>query len=102
MIDLLRRCLEDDDGEAWHEFWTIFQEVVLGSVGKLLLSAGYRRDDVDDVTMDIYVRLAESHYRRLKTFRGSDLSQLSHWLRRIGVNSARDWLRANLKHRIRQ
>jgi len=93
MVELLRRCLADDDGEAWTEFWLLYFEVALPPIRSVLSRAGFGASDMEDVVMDTCVRLMEADACRLHTFRGNSIPELLGWLMSVAANVARNWVR---------
>jgi RNA polymerase sigma factor (sigma-70 family) len=83
---LLERLFDLQPGAA-DEFVRTYARLFAGVVRLFRLPP----DQVDDVTQAIFEKLWESDFRRLRQWHGG--GSLGAYLRQIGRNAARDWLR---------
>jgi len=102
MVELLRKCLEEDDAEAWADLWMWFLEVAACPVRRLLLGAGFSEEDAEDVGMEISADLFAADTQRLRSFRGQSEVQLHCWWVRVATNYARNWIDHRLRAARRQ
>lgn len=83
---LLERLFDFQPGAA-EEFVRTYARLFAGVARSFRLPP----DQVDDVTQAIFEKLWEGNFRRLKQWHGA--GSLGAYLRQIGRNAARDWLR---------
>jgi RNA polymerase sigma-70 factor (ECF subfamily) len=83
---LLERLFDRQPGAA-DEFVRMYARLFAGVVRGFRLAP----DHVDDVTQAIFEKLWEDDFRRLKLWNGA--GSLGAYLRQVGRNAARDWLR---------
>lgn len=90
---LLERCLRREPA-AWEEFVRRYHPVIEGSVRFTFLRclSAVPQADVENVVQDLYARLYEDEFRRLRTFAGR--CPLTLWLRSLAVRLALNTLRA--------
>jgi len=79
------------DKPAWDRFVARNAPFVYAAVGRRLASFG-RRDDVDDVVQDVFVRLCARDFRLLKTYDPAR-AKISTWLTVVANSTAIDHLR---------
>lgn len=97
MQPLLRKCLLENDADAWVEVWLLFMDVVHVPVRQLLLQFGFCFEDVEDVEMEIARRMFVGQQCKLREFRGQTRGQLCCFFALVATNFARDWM----KHQLR-
>jgi RNA polymerase sigma-70 factor (ECF subfamily) len=85
---LLQRC-QDKDRAAFDEIVSLYQ----GKIYNYILRMTGNRDDADDLTQEVFVRM----YTSLPSFRNQ--ASLSTWLFRIASNLCIDRFRRNKKHK---
>jgi DNA-directed RNA polymerase specialized sigma24 family protein len=91
-LELLRRCFDDDDQQAWCELWLLFFEVAGNPVQRLLKNRGFNAADAEDVVMDVWLDLFRRDQRKFRTFQGHSRAQLCRWFVRVATNAARNWI----------
>jgi RNA polymerase sigma-70 factor (ECF subfamily) len=91
--ELLRDCLEGHSA-AWEEFVRRYHAHIEGAVRFTFLRSIYfvPEADVDNVVQDLYARLYEDDYRRLRSFQGR--CPLRLWLKSLAVRHALNTIRA--------
>jgi RNA polymerase sigma-70 factor (ECF subfamily) len=91
--DLLGRCLRGEPA-AWEDFIRRFHPAIEGAVRFTFLRclSAVPESDVENVVQELYARLYEDGFRRLRTYAGR--CPLSLWLRSLAVRLALNTLRA--------
>lgn len=82
--------LVDGDKRAWDRFVARFARVVFAAVQRRLGPA--RRDDVEDVVQDVFVRLCARDFRLLKSYDPAR-AKVTTWLTVVANSTAIDHLR---------
>ncbi len=90
-LDRLLDRLVTGDKAAWDLFVVRYTAVVFAAVQRRLAPFG-RRDDVEDVIQDVFVKLCARDYRVLKTY-DSARAKLTTWLTVVASSTAIDHLR---------
>jgi RNA polymerase sigma-70 factor (ECF subfamily) len=90
---LLERCLQGEPA-AWEDFIRRYHPAIEGAVRFTFLRclSAVPQADVENVVQDLYARLYEDGFRRLRSFGGR--CPLSLWLRSLAVRQALNTLRA--------
>ena len=91
--DLVSRCLRKDDN-AWDEFFRRFTPSIIEGIQKEIVSRD--RGDLahdEDVLWEIHRRVMERLYLNRVLEQCTDLAGIRAWLRRLGINKAKDWFR---------
>ena len=89
---LLERCLRGDH-EAWQEFIDRYHRVLEGSVRAAYWRTLYAvpEADVANVVQDLYARLFEGNFRRLRSYQGR--CPFALWLRSLATHHALNTIR---------
>ena len=95
MFEPVRACIEDDCSDACEDLWLFLIEIGTPTASSILKPFGYCDADVEDVVMEVVLRLFEDSHRRLRSFRGESQSELDAWVRIVVKNHARNWLVRN-------
>lgn len=90
---LVERCLRGEPS-AWDDFIRQYHPAIEGAVRFTFLRclSAVPQADVENVVQDLYARLYENGFRRLRSFAGR--CPLSLWLRSLAVRQALNTLRA--------
>lgn len=92
MQELLKRCLNEDDPDAWGELWMLFWRVALSPVRSLMRRCRFPDQDAEDVVMEIATDLFGHDRHKLRSFRGTSKGQLCSWFAKVATNHARNWI----------
>ncbi len=90
--DLVRRCI-GRRADAWDEFIRRYHALLEGAIRFTFLRCVYAvpEQDISNVLQDLYARLYEEDFRRLRSFEGR--CPLGMWLRSLAVRHALNTIR---------
>ncbi len=93
--EIIRKCLNDEDGSAWEGFVRDYSRVIWGAIHRTFhaCSFAYSPQDTEDVFSCVYLSLIENDFRKLRQFRGENACSLSTWLSVIAVRKSIDYVR---------
>ena len=93
--ELLQRCLDSGDREAWEEFVRRYRKTI--AVVVLRVSRTWNESStliIDDLVQETFVRLCEDNCRVLREFRSEQPQGLPGFLKVLAANLAQDHFRA--------
>jgi RNA polymerase sigma-70 factor (ECF subfamily) len=97
VLELIRACAENNDGEAWEEFVARFQRPISLSIKYTACQWGKDpRQFVDDLLQETYLKLCGDNCRRLLGFaeQHPDDAAVLRYIKTIAINVARDHFKA--------
>lgn len=94
-IELINKCVNDNDREAWDVFAERHSKVVWNSVRKTFLNYSFRhtREDIEDMYGAVFLSLLENDFKKLRQFKSKNACSVSTWLAIITVRMTIDSLR---------
>jgi RNA polymerase sigma-70 factor, ECF subfamily len=101
LLNILQECLRSGDAQAWETFIAIAQPVLASAVVRSLGGwSAAKRDQIDDLVQEAFLRVCARNFHALRRFRSNDLNALYAYLRTMASSVALDQLRsgAALKH----
>jgi RNA polymerase sigma-70 factor (ECF subfamily) len=93
--ELLQRCLDSGDREAWEEFVRRYRKTI--AVVVLRVSRTWNESStliIDDLVQETFVKLCEDNCRVLREFRSEQPQGLQGFLKVLAANLAQDHFRA--------
>lgn len=90
--ELLKLCLDTDDGDAWHEFQKKIQKLA-SAVIKRTLDKTAAPDTVDDLIQNTWVKLLENDRAALRRIRGEHENSIFAYVRVAAYSVAQDHIR---------
>ena len=93
---VLERCLNDGDATSWEAFTELAQPALASAVIRTL--GGWnpaRRDQVDDLVQESFLRLCAHNFRALRNFHSDDINSLYAYLRTVASSVTLDHLRSS-------
>jgi len=98
--ELLARCLEGVDAEAWEQFVRVYSGLVWSSIRRTFSSYSFRysNEDIEDIYGTVFHDLVENDFRKIRQFRGKNACSLSTWLAIVAVRKTIDFLRKDKRH----
>jgi RNA polymerase sigma-70 factor (ECF subfamily) len=93
--ELLQRCLDSGDREAWEEFVRRYRRTIALVV--LRVSRAWNESSaliIDDLVQETFVKLCEDNCRVLRDFRSEQPQGLQGFLKVLAANLAQDHFRA--------
>jgi len=99
-FDLLRRCLQGEDHEAWEMFVKQYSKPIWAAIQRTFCSYRfhYQQDDSEDVFSAVFMALVEDDFRRLRQYRAENSCTLSTWLTVVATRMAIDYMRSDKRH----
>jgi len=97
MLPLFQRCIEEDHGESWCDFWLLLENAALRPVRRLLRRFAIDPVEAEDRVQDIFVVLQEDDMKKLRSFNGDTQAELAVWLKKIAVNHTLNWLKERFR-----
>lgn len=101
--DLIEKCLQDPDGEAWREFMRRFQPLIAAMVSRTVRRWSMpNRSLVDDLVQTTFRKLFENDFRALKTFRWMHENAFRGFLKVTASNVVQDHFRKYPPSRVEE
>lgn len=99
-IELIRRCINDNDIDAWEEFVRKFSRLVWTSIRKTYYNYSFQhsQEDIEDMYSSLFLSLMENDFKKLRQFKSKNACSVSTWLAIITVRSTIDFLRKDKSH----
>lgn len=94
--ELLQRCLDSGDREAWEEFVRRYRKTIALVV--LRVSRAWNESStliIDDLVQETFLKLCEDNCRVLREFRSEQPQGLPGFLKVLAANLAQDYFRAS-------
>ena len=94
--ELLQRCLDSGDREAWEEFVRRYRKTIALVV--LRVSRAWNENSrliIDDLVQETFLKLCEDNCRVLREFRSEQPQGLPGFLKVLAANLAQDYFRAS-------
>lgn len=95
-LEFVRRITVRDKN-AWSEFIDRYSRLIYSFILRTyrLKSVNCTVEEADDLCHDIFLKLAENDFDRLKSFKARNGCKLASWLRQVTVNYVISYLRKN-------
>lgn len=101
--DLIEKCLQDPNGEAWREFMRRFQPLIAAVVSRTVRRWSMpNRSLVDDLAQTTFRKLFENDSRALKTFRWMHENAFRGFLKVTASNVVQDYFRKYPPSRVEE
>jgi RNA polymerase sigma-70 factor (ECF subfamily) len=99
-IELIRKCINDNDIDAWEVFVRKFSNLVWNSIRKTFYNYSFQhtREDIEDMYSSVFLSLMENDFKKLRQFRSRNDCAVSTWLAIITVRATIDMLRKDKSH----
>lgn len=93
-LEFVRKCVQADK-QAWDEFVDKYSRLIYNYIYSVLRIKGSSctEEDVRDIFQDLFLRLREDNFRKLKSYKGLNGCSLASWLRQVTINHTIDYLR---------
>jgi RNA polymerase sigma-70 factor, ECF subfamily len=95
--DLLQRCADMDDAEAWDGFLTRFNPWIVATVVRTIRRYGFDRAGLrDDLVQDVYVKFSANRAKVLREFKPLYPGAVFGYLRVIAANVVHDHFKSKM------
>ena len=95
LLQLLRRSLDSGGERSWEAFIHAAQPLLVSGVVRALGGwSAARRDQIDDLVQESFLRLCANDFRALRSFRSEDGNAFCAYLRTVAASVATDHLRS--------
>ncbi len=95
LLPLLQRCLDSGGERSWESFIHAAQPLLVSGVVRALGGwSAAKREQIDDLVQESFVRLCANDFRALRSFRSEDANALCAYLRTVAASVATDHLRS--------
>ncbi len=100
--ELIKRCILDEDREAWEAFARRYSKLVWNSIRKTFNNYSFQhtREDIEDIYSSVFLSLLENDFKKLRQFRSENACSVSTWLAIISVRTTINYLRQDKSHYI--
>lgn len=94
-IELISKCINENDIYAWEEFVRKFSRLVWKSIRKTFYNYSFQhtREDIEDMYNSVFLSLMENDFKKLRQFKNKNDCAVSTWLAIISVRTTIDFLR---------
>ena len=100
--EIVRRCLDKANEEAWVEFVRFFQPLVTRSVHRVMRHYGvFTSTLIDDLAQETYMRLCKDDCRALREFEYRHDEAIFGYIKVIATSVAMDHFRSRAAHKRR-
>jgi len=99
---VLQGCFECDNPQAWGELFLVIQESAGPAIRYLVRRSGATDAEAEVVVAELLEELYFDDCRKLRTCCATSEATFRAWLRKTGVNFARDWLDRWTRARARE
>jgi len=99
-IELIKKCIEDNDKAAWEVFAERYSKLVWNTVRKTFnkYAFQYNQEDIEDMYSSVFLSLLENDFKKLRQFKSKNACSVSTWLAIIIVRMTIDFLRKDKSH----
>jgi RNA polymerase sigma-70 factor (ECF subfamily) len=95
LLPLLQRCLDSGGERSWESFIHAAQPLLVSGVVRALGGwSAAKREQIDDLVQESFVRLCANDFRALRSFRSEDAYAFCAYLRTVAASVATDHLRS--------
>jgi hypothetical protein len=91
MLELLRRCIEFDEPDAWGDLYVLVEETVAFPVRCVLRRLVVDQNETEAVVLELFEHLYLNGIK-LRTCRARTEAGFRAWLRPVAANFALDWV----------